>query len=589
MRKNGREGAIAGYDNGNQGCKSEMELSNVLYYDNGKWSPIKLADALKLFPYGASSDSHFFRCGWCNQYVTLACGQDRQYFKHSSKEADKSCEERSFASGYSYGSQYASQSFNAENYNLPLRLKIHSKKAFELEVGLLPIPKSAWSNSEDFTIHIVGYEASGYNVNRKFEYCKERVDPTTTSYLSLGAAPCCYYKLSLQPVVQSQAQDKEHVYRFRTLQQYWCPRFDGVRKLDRRKDWYGQPHDATYDRSLGALFAKGTGKRVPRNGVLLINRPYYLLTNSSRFDGELQDVSRIRVCDGDANWRVHEIVFQNNGERARQIASAFECTLADAPVEFTPIYPIFIEQPYSLRHASGWSHYFIMRGEAQPHVSPRNNAKPFPLNEKRDESLLVLENTEIAQQLLALGNENVLEYSYLWRDQSLFQRTPSAPTSPSVLDGAGKNISPGEHRRLPPKKSIRIVPERNATLRILRQNDIIAKLEMAPDRETRYDELQLGDDVEIYYGLDLVWRASFISERLKQVSAQLDDRALCAQLSKFRGDEIPVTRALGGLGDRLRKYPLVQAWLRRRLALGLISQRARTLLLSSIANSANKE
>ena len=587
MRKSGREGAIAGYDNGNQGCKSEMELSNVLYYNNGEWSRITLPKALEKYPYGASAGHRVFKCGWCNQYVTLACGQDRQYFKHSSQEADKSCEERSFGSGYSHSSQRASQNFNVEDYNLPLRLKIHSKRTFELEVGLLPIPKSAWSNSGNFTILILGYDENGYSVNKKFEYNKERVDPTTTSYLSLGSTPCSRYTLALRSVGQSQGE--ANVQRFGALQQYWSPRFDGVRKLDRRNDWYGQLLDATYARSLGALFAKGTGKRVPRNGVLQINRPYYLLTNSSRFDGELQDVSRIRVCDGDANWRVHEIVFHNNGERARQIASAFECTLADAPVEFTPIYPIFIEQPYSLRHASGWRHYFIMRGEAQPHVSPRNNAKPFPLNEKRHESLLVLENTEIAQQLLALGNENVLEYSYLWRDQSLFQRAPSAPTSPSVLDGAGKNISPGEHRRLPHKKSIRIVPERNATLRILRQNDIIAKLEMAPDRETRYDELQLGDDVEIYYGLDLVWRASFISERAKQVSAQLDDRALCAQLSKFRGDEIPVTRALGGLGDRLRKYPLVQAWLRRRLALGLISQRARTLLLSSIANSANKE
>ena len=35
-----------------------------------------------------------FRCRYCGQYIALACGEQRQYFKHSSNEQDKECEER---------------------------------------------------------------------------------------------------------------------------------------------------------------------------------------------------------------------------------------------------------------------------------------------------------------------------------------------------------------------------------------------------------------------------------------------------------------------------------------------------------------
>ena len=35
-----------------------------------------------------------FRCACCGQYIALACGDQRQYFKHASTEADKECEAR---------------------------------------------------------------------------------------------------------------------------------------------------------------------------------------------------------------------------------------------------------------------------------------------------------------------------------------------------------------------------------------------------------------------------------------------------------------------------------------------------------------
>ena len=570
-----------------------MELSYVLYDDNGKWRRIYLREALRLFPNGSPYYYRRFKCGLCGQYITLASGYERQYFKHSSEEARKDCEERSFGSG---AGEYISAPrrtphFNVENYNLPLRIKLNSSSSFELEFGLIPVPRHIWSGIGPFFIRIDCYNDGERNVTYNPTYGKERLDPSTTTYLSLGSKPFHHYKLSLHPANSNVAEERNR--RFDSLLTFWRPHIEGIERIsqwDSYDYWYNNNNQ---DR--GAIFSRSNGKKIPHDGFIQIGRQYYVLTNTSldRFihsDGALEVHN---VCRSKDNWYVSEVFLKGNNENTRRFANLFHCQITQNPVSFSPIYPVCIEYPYTLRHAGGWHRYFIMRGSATARINPSGEVAKIPLNETQTSSLLVIIKEEgkrdSAQQMLALGNQNVLEYSYLWYDVETLSKESSSPPIPIVQDVAGKRIHPGDHRRLPQQKKLRITPCRDALLRITRLGKPIYELRISANEEKRYEDIKLGDEIEICYGLDVVWKASFITFAPKQTNGLLDDRTLYRELASYCGNEIPIDHSLGILGAKLRAFPLVGAWLRRQIQFGRISKQARERLLNAFGNLKSKD
>ena len=381
-----------------------MELTYVLYNDGVEWRRIDLKEAIKRFPHGSRYYSRRFKCGYCNQYLILVVGPERQYFKHSSSEADKSCEERSFGMGGYSSSSNLTSSFNIDDFSLPLRLNIHSDRSFELEVGLIPVSQSCWKGVGNFKVKIDCFNRGVWKSARDFVYNKERIDPSTTTYLSLGSSPFDHYNLS----VYSSANDENTANakdRLDSLLQYWSPRFDGVEILSGGEYW--SLLNTNYVSGQGAIFSQGAGKKILPGGTLQIGRHYLVLTNSSteRFTRGGAGLEAQPVCWGEDNWRVIKVLLKEDNDNVRWFANLFHCQVSANQVSFSPIYPVCIEYPYSLRHAGNWKLYFTMQGNATPHIAPKSSVATLPLSADHSYSLLIVEDAKSAQQMLALGDQ----------------------------------------------------------------------------------------------------------------------------------------------------------------------------------------
>ena len=71
-------------------------LTHVCMWSAKGWVPTTAAEVVRAHPnVGTVSARHeLFFCEICGQYVTLANGSQRKYFKHSSSEKDKTCKQR---------------------------------------------------------------------------------------------------------------------------------------------------------------------------------------------------------------------------------------------------------------------------------------------------------------------------------------------------------------------------------------------------------------------------------------------------------------------------------------------------------------
>ena len=72
-----------------------MSLNNVYRWNKDGWQKITAEEFVKDNPnIKISAKDEYFWCEMCGQYVTLANGKQRTYFKHSSTEFEKDCEDR---------------------------------------------------------------------------------------------------------------------------------------------------------------------------------------------------------------------------------------------------------------------------------------------------------------------------------------------------------------------------------------------------------------------------------------------------------------------------------------------------------------
>lgn len=514
-----------------------MSLTHVCMLSKHGWKRVTVEEAVRLFGETVSARSGVFMCELCGQSVTLAYGTiNEPHFRHSAKEANKDCSERSFnpyfsSSGYSF--------FHPIEHELPLRLRILTSTHFELELGLPPVHDLHLKNCVNQKIVI----SSPTNHKKLYTYSLERISDHTTTYLSIGHLPCEEYYITLDPDAPQ-------------LTFFWPKKISGISRN-------------------GSIFDSVTGKKLPYDADALVSHEYYLLTAevpARWIHGlDVRLLCQMSVCY--TTWYIYKIVANTLEESTARFFLKYHCRLTDHTIRLTPVWPVYVEIPY------GFSLYhdqmtIFFQGNASPSVYPDVFLK-IDSCESENEKVIFIQRGE-GVRLLAVGRNTVLKYRYLY-GESLNDSTPIPQIT--VSDLSGVEIQPGNQTELPQRKTIRIKAPFDGNVLKKCNGVIVERYALQSGKTTEVDRIRLGQSIEIFQGLDLVWNVHYAVSACDETT----DDELYRQLMACRGELISVSHTLGALTTKMCAYPKTKKWLCCHVRIGKMPQKAYNILLHYFA------
>ncbi len=501
-------------------------LTHVCMWSENGWKQISAEQAARLHPGGTvSAHSGLFMCELCGQYVILTGGDIKaRHFRHSAYEKSKDCPERTFGAGYSI-------SYDSQEHDLPIRITSVSSSSFRFEVGLIRAPIS--SLSKDFRIEIK--PKGGFDVS--YVFTKERLNYDSITYLPIGEKPFEKYTLSFQ-----YGTDK--------LREFWPSEIKGI-----------DPE--------GTLFEKASGKKLTYDADVEIGKEYYLLKRgylyrNSRSSMRIQEVAQKRF--GWETWTLYAVSASTFNEDAARFYLDFHCRLTDHPVSLQPVWPLFIEGNYIVKHNQN-SMYMLVEGNVAA-VKTFPSVAVHQLNYNASQPKLYEVLCSGRQQLISAGRTQALQYTYLWKEP--LDQVGSHPEI-SVTDLEGFEIASGETDTLPHNKTLRFKSTFDGELVISKNNRVVDKRKIPVDKYIELDGLAYGLSVQVVIGLDIIWQIAF----KKQPSAVLNDEIeSLKQITNVSGSTITTPHSLRNMLAGMNRYPQICQWIRKCITDGTINEKS---------------
>ena len=518
-----------------------VSLTHVSMCSDHEWIRISARKAAALHPDGGvSGRSGLFRCDLCHQHVTFVNKEkNTPHFRHSSKEADKSCLDR--VSDTSSLLDYKSGYYKVFGYSLPLRIMI-TQSAYHFELGFPSIPTDNLDEMNSFKVSI---QIDEKNV-RMYNY-PERFQANGITWLDVGNIPSSAYKINT-PCINS------------TSLSYWPGH---VRGIDLK----------------GTVFDADTGRMLFYGADVQVNKEYLILQSEPLTDVPKSIQQHEIVCKkmNTQAWRLYQIKASDFSESAAEFFMNYRCRLIETP-SIQVLWPVYTKDPYIIRHNQDFLWLYVRKRNIKVTSFPFADQEEFPSNQ----GIVYLLPAYRRQQVLAIGNSEISQNTnlwqeiqdvYLWHDSlNKIREIPSV----SVKDLAGEAIQSGVSCQLPYGNILRIhSKDCNGTISILQRGLLLGRYSLKAGEEFEVSSVHFGMEVQVSLGLDCVWAVLF---QRKQEDSQLSDYALAQQLEHGGGKLRPVPHSLGWIMKKLDKYPKVRRWLYRKIREGTMPENSYRLL-----------
>ena len=501
-----------------------MPLTHVCMWTDKGWKHITAEEISHIHPGGSvSAKSGLFICDLCGQYVSLTNGEKRKrYFKHSKNEEDKNCPERVEGLGIN-------PMFHVPTHELPIRIKIVTNQLFSLEMGFLAVPNNLIGKRDSQKIIIV----TGEKNKKQFVYSFMRLNKDKITYLPIGNKPAPAYKIIINP------SDKK-------LRQYWPATVTGI--------------------TDGAIFDKSTGKKLPKDADIQVGKKYYILTKKRYI--KWNNVHLKEVCVTNFSWKIYEVVVNTMDEETVRFFLDYHCRLTERPVQFYPLWPIYVESSHLLLHKSNDIKMFF-QGNATPKMFPQKCLQKIRSGKA---TILHFESSE-RQQMISAERSNILEYIYLWKNQ--LDYVGKEPTI-KVKDIVNKALEPGYQKELPKDNMLVVQAPVDGKVILKRNNKIVNIYFLQSDHRVIVAGLSWGMTIEVLQGLDCAWEAHYVKE--KNLIDSSKEKELLIKLRQARGNLVPVSHVEGALANKMTTYPEIKKWLYKKIRDGYIEKKALLIL-----------
>lgn len=506
-------------------------LTHVCMWRDNSWKAITAEEAATLHPGGTvSAHSGLFMCELCGQYVILTDGYKRKrYFKHSAYEKSKDCPERTFGAGYSipYDSQY---------HELPIRIKDISTSSFRFEIGLIRAP--IISLSKDFRIEIKPKGVSDIS----YVFYKERLNYDSITYLSVGEIPFKNYTINFR-----NGSNKLH--------EFWPAENNGI-----------DPE--------GTLFDKDSGKKILYDADIEIKKEYYLLKRGSRTVQACQGMS-ISIKEilqkqiGWQTWTLYVVSASDFNENTAKFFLDFHCRLTDYPISLQPVWPLYVEGNYLVKHSQNGMYMLVTGNVAALRTFPSASVRKFDYDNEKDKIPTIYDvDCSDRQQLISVGRSKALKYTYFWKEA--LDKDGLVPEV-LVTDLDGIQVVSGEMNSLPHNKTLRFKSVFDGEIVVSINNRIINKQKIKADKIIDLDGLAFGLCIKVVIGLDVIWQIDI----KRQAAIVVDDESeILQKINNAFGKTIKAPHSLKNILVGMKRYPQVCQWIRLCIKKGVINEQA---------------
>lgn len=327
----------------------------------------------------------------------------------------------------------------------------------------------------------------------------------------------------------------------------------------------------------GALFSAISGKRLPLDSDVRLNKKYYLLTSKGfkHFPGDVSVNFLVRKNINHNTWRLYEVEAAALTQEAANFFLHYHYRLTDNPIAIRVIYPLVTVEPYRVCH-DAQALYVYVGGNAKVACFPHAYYKK--LSSDRNGKLIKVFCNDKQQVTMFAGRSRPLKYLYLRRGLPTVEiKTPTV----EVKDVPGNDIINGMLNHLPQDRLLMLRAEFDGYVEINREGFVENRIEIKAGEWFDVTALDYGVEIKIYAGLDCIRSIRF--ERAASDHASADEE-LYLKLERGRGRPIKISHAWGSLADRLKDYPKVRGWLRKTICAGVAPEEAYILFRRFVLN-----
>ncbi len=487
------------------------------------WKRITIKEASELHPSGTvSAHSGLFMCGLCGQHVLLTNESDRKkrHFRHSSSEKDKNCSERTQGSVYS-------EKHISKKHDLPIRITKANPKSFAFELGLIRAPIKELS--EDFKIKIKSPDDKDFSR----EYCKERLNNDGITYLDIGERPFKTYHLFFKNGTEE-------------LRDFWPKIVKGI-----------NPE--------GTLFEKTSGKMLPNDSDVEIEKDYYLLKKGSLSTKERHGIT-IRDESSKDTWFLYSVAASEFNEDAAKFFLEYHCRLTNQPLSLQAVWPLFIEGDYVIKHNQDNS-ILLVKGEA-------SSVTTFPKTRIQTISkhpTVYKVSCSDRMQWISVGRTSLLskalQYTCFWKESIGRGRERPAPKI-KVTDISGNDVESGEIHVLPKDGRLMFSSPYDGEVVVSHNGFISDKYRVEANRERELYEITWGVHISFYVGLDCHWESFYQKGCVSSIVE--NERAILKYITSRKEKMILAPHSLRNIALSLKRYPKVFSWIKKSIKKGKI-------------------
>lgn len=513
-----------------------MPLTHVYYWEPEiGYRPISVEEADELYNHGetvAADKTSRFVCGLCAQHVGFSKkrkGTGTRYFYHSRGEQNKECEDRAQA--------YARVTIGYNYHPMPMRLKVHCD-GYLLELGFFRAPSFNAGGPSCQTIRITG------DNSQEFVHSFERISSEGITYLNVGNIPCSVYHLAYEHTSSN-------------LERYWPSTASGVN-------------------TRGSFFEVSSGKMLHAGGKAYPFQKYFLLQKYALMLVP-KGISYKKIAETKVGtfttWHLYEInVLDFNAPVARFFLERY-IFLTEKPVQFYPVWPPYIEDPYFLYHGGSTMYFYLHGRDAELNLYP---SVISPRYTELDNGRLYRIFSSSKEQLLSLGPFGSIGFSYLMKkDLSMEAALPQV----QIKSMDGKLMEKDSWSQLPKGNQITVQAPFDGKIVVLRNGYIHEIRRIIAMQELTVDGISYGLEIQIFQNCDLV-RSICFQKLQPSIDYVEQDRMLLEALRNCRGSMVSVPHSIGASAKLMAQLPLSRQWVYQAIRRGKMPVDAKKILMS---------